>query len=535
MPGPTALNVVVDGLAHLGPLSYLAPVEETIRPGDAVQVPVGKRIATGLVIGPGSPTKATREILKRYGERTTTPDLTAAQHVATEQATQLQQVTARLAPRTGKGATPSLVADTVATVELPDIRMEPEPSHAATVLLHEPGVLPEDLAAKLATTLTADGGQVLILCPTTTLVERVLSRFTAGEVRLDSRARPGDWAAFREGHAPVGVGTRAAAWYAPARLAGIVVLEEQNEGHREQRAPRHHTRDVALSRAKAASVPVIFTSMNPTPAALGSGARLCHVTRADGLGWPTMRLYDETKDTVSSDDLPFQVQAELEQEAKTTQPLVVVGGRATRRCMGCFSERAKPVDTGDRCIECGEVHTRVLGYDKERIDALFDGTVTPVLPTELSRYTNSGLVVITDLTTALTRPALNPYQHAVDLILNAASTAGPRGEVVAVVRDTTHPVLRLLFEARDQVGIVERSYRTAQRLKLPPFGRLVHLDLLQQKLPDMRSWPGHVHGPTPGKGGWRFLVRCAHDDLPAVRRELGKFRRAKVRFRYHID
>lgn len=59
MPGPTALNVVVDGLAHLGPLSYLAPVEETIRPGDAVQVPVGKRIATGLVIGPGSPTKAT--------------------------------------------------------------------------------------------------------------------------------------------------------------------------------------------------------------------------------------------------------------------------------------------------------------------------------------------------------------------------------------------------------------------------------------------------------------------------------------------
>src|SRR5690606_27492443 len=128
-------------------------------------------------------------------------------------------------------------------------------------------VAPEELAAAEAVR-HSDSGQVLVLCPTTTLVERVLANFTAGAVRLDAKAARGDWAAFREGHASVAVGTRAAAWYAPKHLAAIIVVEEQHEGHREQTAPRHHAREVAVARAKALSVPLILISANPTPAAI---------------------------------------------------------------------------------------------------------------------------------------------------------------------------------------------------------------------------------------------------------------------------
>lgn len=537
MTGPgCAVNVVVDGLAHLGPLSYMVPDNLQVRPGDAVEVPVGKRVSSGLIIGPGNAEKATRELLSRYGERTTQADIDTAALVATEQATQIQQLVARLAPKSGKGSTPTLVGDRLETVQLPELTT----AHHADprqwlLLLHEPTVRPEDLAVAEAARHSTDG-QVLILCPTSAMVERVLSRITSGVVRLDAKAARGEWAAFRDGSAPVGVGTRAAAWYAPEKLSAIIVVDEQHPGHREQSAPRHHARDVATARSKALNIPLVLTSRNPSPIAMGCGTKVYTVSPREKNGWPLMEIHDETLDNVRSPDLPYEVKAELEEAAVDGQPLVVVvGGRATRRCTGCFTERRKPKNTSDRCPECGDLATRVIGYDKERILELFDDTVTPVLPNELDKHTDAGLVVITDVSVMLARPDLNPYHQAVDTILAAAGAAGTQGKVVALVRDATHPVLRILFEMHDQLGIAKRSYKTAQRLHLPPFGKMVRLQILQKTLPDMSGWPGHVHGPSSVKGGWEFVVRCTHEDLPEVRREIGKLRKRKVKLRYHID
>lgn len=533
-PG-SAVNVVVDGLAHLGPLSYSVPADLHVRPGDAVEVPVGKRVTSGLVIGPGNQSRATRSVLRRYGGRTTERDLETAELVATDQASRLQQMVARLAPTTGKGAEPIRVSRTFATVTLPETTQSHlNDTSRQLLLLHEPTIQPEDVAAAEASRLV-QGGQVLILCPTTALVERVLSRITEGAVRLDAKAARGEWAAFRAGSAPVGVGTRSAAWYAPEKLAAIIVVEEQHPGHREQTAPRHHAREVAMARTQAQNIPLIMTSRNPTPAAMGSGAKV-HTVQAQGQpGWPSMRIHNESQDTVRSSDLPLEIEALLEEAAKTSRPLVVVGGRSTRRCMGCFVERAKPKSTSDRCRECGDIATRVLGYDKDRIRDLFGKRVTPVLPHEIDKHRNVGLVVITDLSVMLSHPDLNPYHRAVDAIVSSAAAAGPTGEVVAVVRDPEHPVLRILFELRDQLGIAKRSYRTAQRLQLPPFGKLVQLQILQKSLPDMSGWPGHVHGPSAIKGGWEFVIRCGPGDLPAVQREVVKLRKRKVKIRYHID
>ena len=104
-----------------------------------------------------------------------------------------------------------------------------------------------------------------------------------------------------------------------------------------------------------------------------------------------------------------------------------------------------------------------------------------------------------------------------------------------MTRDASHPVLRLLFDHQDQLGIAKRSYRTAQRLQLPPFGKMVSLEINQKSLPDMSGWPGHVHGPMRVKGGWEFIIRCQNADLPQVRREVRKLRKKKVKIRYHVD
>lgn len=535
-PG-SAVNVVVDGLAHLGPLSYLVPEGAQVRPGDAVEVPVGKRVSAGLVIGPGNTAKATRDIIKRYGERTTQTDLETAALVATEQATQLQQLIARMAPKSGKGSTPTLVGETFQPVQLPKFsNAHHQDAKQWLTLLHEPAVRSEDLAVSEAARFT-DRGQVLILCPTTAMVERVLAKVSAGIVRLDSKAAKGEWAAFREGSAPVGVGTRAAAWYAPEKLAAIIVVDEQHPAHREQTTPRHHARDVAIARARAADVPLVLISRNPSPVAMGCGTQVHTVCPTDSSGWPEMVVHDETLDSTRSPDLPYEIIAELQEFAATGtgKPLVVVGGRSTRRCTGCFAQRRKPANTQDRCSECGDLSTKVLGYDKERIEEILGTQAEAVLPHELETHTDAGLVVITDVSVLLARPDLNPYHQAVDTVLAAAAAAGPAGKVVAVVRDATHPVLRILFEMKDQLGIAKRSYRTAQRLHLPPFGKLVQLQILQKTLPDMSGWPGHVHGPTPIKGGWEFVIRCPEESLDGVRREIGKLRRRKVKLRYHID
>lgn len=533
----TTANVVVDGLAHLGPLSYSIPEGVIVRPGDAVEVPVGKRTTSGLVIGPGDPKKATRELIARYGERTTATDLATAELVATEQATQLQQVVARLAPKSGKGASPASVGSEFATVQLPEFTTDHHQDvHQRLMLMHAPTVRPEELAVSEAARF-AGKGQVLILCPTTALVERVLSKTTAGTVRLDAKAQPGEWAAFRNGVAPVGVGTRAAAWYAPERFAAIIVVDESNPAHREQKAPRHHARDVALARAKARDIPIVLLSMNPSPSAMGSGVQVYPVRPAADSGWPKMRIHDETKDAVHSPDLPYSVAAELEAVAahSVVRPVVVVSGRSTRRCTQCFTERKKAMSARDRCPECGEVTSKVLGFDKDRINDLFHGAVEAVLPSELEKYRDVGLVVVTDVMTMLSRPELNPYKHAVDVLLDTAAAAGEGGEVIAVTRDASHPVLRLLFEFKDQLGIAKRSYRTAQRLQLPPFGKMVTLGINQKALPDMSGWPGHVHGPMRVKGGWEFIIRCTAQDMPQVRREVRKLRKKKVKIRYHVD
>lgn len=530
-------NVVVDGLAYLGPLSYSIPEGVDVRPGDAVEVPVGKRTTAGLVIGPGDPSKATREIICRYGERTTAVELKTAELVATEQATQLQQMVARLAPKSGKGADPAAVGGKFKPVSLPEFSTK---HHAdkkqRLLLLYAPAVRPEELAVAEAARL-AGRGQVLILCPTSALVERVLGKVSAGIVRLDAKAKPGEWAAFRNGVAPVAVGTRAAAWYAPEKLGAIIVVDENNPAHREQKAPRHHARDVAIARAKASGVPLVMLSTNPTPSAMGSGVQVYPVKPAGSSGWPRMVVHDESKDAVSSPDLPFEVAAELETTAERalTKPLVVVSGRSSRRCVQCFAERTKAMSARDRCPECGEVASRVVGFDKDRINEHFHGAVEPVLASELDQYRDAGLVVITDVMPLLARPELNPYKHAVDVFLDSAAAAGAGGKVVAVTRDASHPVLRLLFDHQDQLGIAKRSYRTAQRLQLPPFGKMVSLEINQKSLPDMSGWPGHVHGPMRVKGGWEFIIRCQNADLPQVRREVRKLRKKKVKIRYHVD
>ncbi|HUO19916.1 MAG TPA: primosomal protein N' [Steroidobacteraceae bacterium] len=115
-------------------------------------------------------------------------------------------------------------------------------------------------------------GQVLVLVPeialTPQLVERFALRFSTGVVVLHSALAPAQrrdaWRAAHGGQARIVIGTRSAVFTSMKRLRLIVVDEEHDPSYKQQEGFRYSARDLAVSRAQRADVPVILGSATPS-------------------------------------------------------------------------------------------------------------------------------------------------------------------------------------------------------------------------------------------------------------------------------
>jgi primosomal protein N' (replication factor Y) (superfamily II helicase) len=86
------------------------------------------------------------------------------------------------------------------------------------------------------------------------------------------RARYRRWLEIGEGAFDVVVGTRPAV-FTPARDLGLVfVSRESHPGHREERSPSYHVRDVALARAREAGAVCVMSALFPSTEAAMIGA-----------------------------------------------------------------------------------------------------------------------------------------------------------------------------------------------------------------------------------------------------------------------
>ncbi len=110
--------------------------------------------------------------------------------------------------------------------------------------------------AGVAETL-ARGRQVLALFPAVRRAEEFAARvrdLLGASVAvlhgdLPDEERVSRWLAIRRGDHPVVAGTRAAV-FAPLERPGLVIVDDEGDvGHREERVPRYHVRDVAQKRA----------------------------------------------------------------------------------------------------------------------------------------------------------------------------------------------------------------------------------------------------------------------------------------------
>jgi primosomal protein N' (replication factor Y) len=80
----------------------------------------------------------------------------------------------------------------------------------------------------------------------------------------DARSRYRTWLEILAGRYPVVVGTRPAVFAPLLNLGLIWVSREVHPGHREERAPYHHVRDVALLRAHLTGASCLLSSLSPS-------------------------------------------------------------------------------------------------------------------------------------------------------------------------------------------------------------------------------------------------------------------------------
>ncbi len=350
-------------------------------------------------------------------------------------------------------------------------------------------------------------GHVLVIAPS---VDRA-RELTVGLRRAGIAAglAPRDWARGRAGASMVGA--RAAAWAPVEGLAGILVVDEHDESHQDERTPTWNARDVAVERARRAGVPCVLTSPVPTLESVGTAGSLVSPSRVEARnGWALTQVIDRRREDPRSGLLSERLTPWL----KVDGPVVCVLNRTGRsRLLACSScgelvrclthDRALlqsddglltcPVDGEQRpvvCEHCGSTLLKNLRAGvarvREELAALSGRRVADVtaatdqLPeadihvgTEavLHRVRRASVVVFLDIDQELLAPRYRASEQALALLVRAARLLGPRdrgGRLVVQTRQPRHPALLAVLQA-DAAMARQADDMVRRDLSRPPY------------------------------------------------------------------
>ena len=526
--------MLVDESGRLGALAYLLPDGVEVAAGDAVTVPFGKTERHGLVLGPASePGKASREILRRLGQRIDPTDMRLAFDLAQRHFAAVTHVASRLSPSSGRNSAPLDAGPVELLTRRNDIMLPVPDRNWANRLYLRPPLLAAARIAALEAQRLSTTGQVLILTPTVRMLEAVLAEFESGAARLDSKARAGSWNGWRSGSVRVGVGTRAAAFYSAERLGGIIVVEEEHPGHVEASLPYLNARDVARRRAALHGCSLSLISAAPSAEGM-KGCKVLEFVQASR-HWPRVAVVSREDLHPAQRVFPPLARSLVE---NTTLPVVVVAETAPARrfCARCRDLRACSSCQGfcthrvtDPCSRCGSQGVHWIGWDKERIKHLLPAATAMTL-TELSNAPiEPRVIVFMNIDPLLRAASLHPLQDAASILARAATATGRGGTLLLVTDDPAHPVLAA-FTTKDAIGLAKQVWSAARDAHLPPFGRMVTLRSSSATAPKVANWPGRVFGPRRRAGEWEVLALVSDTELETLRPILERLRsRGKTR------
>ncbi|MEY2430430.1 MAG: hypothetical protein QOC92_155 [Acidimicrobiaceae bacterium] len=311
------------------------------------------------------------------------------------------------------------------------------------------------------------------------------------------RVPPG--AAVPQFRAALVVGARrSSVWASVPRLDAIVVLDEHDEGLKEERVPTWHARDVAIERARRAGVPCVLVSPCPTLEALAVADRVIEPSRAEErAGWPILEIVDRRKDDPRSGMYSSRLVDTIRRhEGQRIWCVLNRKGRSRLlacqacgevvRCERCNAAVVQPADVlvcercgAERpaiCNACGSTALRNLrvgvGRVQEEMDALV-GAGRVLVGTEALLHQpsdNVGVIAFVDFDQELLAPRYRASEQAMALLARAARILGPRdkgGRLVVQTRNPHHPVLDAVLNA-DPSRMVAGELQQRQELAFPP-------------------------------------------------------------------
>jgi primosomal protein N' (replication factor Y) (superfamily II helicase) len=358
---------------------------------------------------------------------------------------------------------------------------------------------------------------------------------------LSDRRRYRAWAELRRGQRLVVVGGRSSVLAPLAALGCVVVDDEANFAHKEQRTPRFHARDVALRRAAAARALCVLTGTVPSAEALAAmQAGQCRLLTPDRAAERAARPLVEV---VDPDD-----------EGPTAARLHPRGLAAIRAALGRQEPAyvlvprrggADPAAPGARTA--GQVAAElarilpgvpVWRLDREVIDP---GTVPPwagqrpgvVVGTvagvkDHPPLTGCRTVVVVGADTALGQAEVRAAEEAYRTWSRAAAWCGPRGGAGRLVLQTRHgghhAVQALVrwdpefFWRHELPRRVELGFPPARRLVLVEGPEPAEADAAMAALATALGPKVELLGPATMGRGWRIIAKV--EDAESAARAL---------------
>lgn len=424
-------------------------------------------------------------------------------------------------------------------------------AHGAVTLADSGGgllVIPPCASALSAVHALAHRGPVLVVCPTQRMA--ILGAASLRRRGLTTAVAPDDWDAARSG-VNVVIGARSAV-FSPCRdMASIVVIDEHDELHHDERAPTWNSVDVAQERARRLGIPCVLTSAIPSAESLVRHADSTQVVSASA-GWPAFIVEDLNEIPVAQSLLSSSLLEAVADSRGTTVCVLNTKGRARlvvckscralQTCIDCSS--ALTIDDSDRlhcakcsvdrgavCVACGRTtftiprggvshlvsqvqkSTRrsVVEVTADTDDSWTSGSVFIGTEAVLFRIPQAETVVFADIDRDLNAPRVTAAREVASLLIRAARVVGAAGRVVVQTRTPDHPLLTAIRsgDAESLLAWNNADARTREEFVFPPFGVLARVSL-----PD-----GHSFADTPNLSPVRVAIRDDYALLSSASRD----------------
>lgn len=419
-------------------------------------------------------------------------------------------------------------------------------------------------------TCLANGKQAVVLVPEAeplpATARAVLEAFGDRAVAFiggEPRERYRMWLRILAGEFAVVVGTRPGVFAPLADLGLIWISREVHPGHREERSPYYHVREVAMARAQLEEAACVLASLSPsveTVVAAGTGAvRTARPPRQ------TERAAAPLVETVlpEAEDRSARLTALLKRAHSAALIVSRRGYGVARLCRACGQpaacarcrgpivvEKEKAVcrtcGAGGVCANCrgvtfaierggtervaewvgrtASVPVRLEGGGEERnalrdTDHVFVGTAAAVKDIGPRRV---DLVAILDPDRALARAGVHAAEQTLATWMEAAGWAGPRsegGRVLLHTRHPAHPAIQGLIRW-DPVPFLSGQARTRTEAGFAPGHPVFRVSGSAELEEALRAAGADTMLATASTGGTLCLVTVPPDGLPRFRQEV---------------